>query len=200
MLIDAATFDRMMKHKKFLSLKVQYVGTRFGSGANDLFDYGIKAAAFWTLDTEKVPISVDTFVFTVIAHNVDDASKVRWHGLHFNVSCTGKPCGCHGLLTDDSLFANGTSIIKRRKFPETMGMNGMTAGQILRRLSGRKHILPTHRTIILILVFHTIMIVIHTHTYAHTAMLTMSKILPSTHSTKSTIWAMKWLFGFIRHP
>ena len=76
-----------------------------------------------------------------------------------------------------------------------MRMNRMTARQILGRLAGRKHIFPTNRAVILVLVFETPVGFENVHRNAHAALRAVSKVFPASNSTKATLITVKWFFG-----
>jgi len=72
-----------------------------------------------------------------------------------------------------------------------MGVNSMSTWQILGRLSGRKHILPTYWTIVLVLVLETIVRKENIDRNAHAAFFTMAEGLSASHTTKTALVAME---------
>jgi hypothetical protein len=110
-----------------------------------------------------------------------------------NISCSGLPCSRHGLLRDYRLFANGATIVKASKFAKAMSMNRMSARQILRRLTRRKHIFSAHWAIVLVLVLETLMSVKDTDRNTHATFVAMAKGIDSSHSAKATLHAVKRL-------
>ena len=80
-----------------------------------------------------------------------------------------------------------------------MSVNGMSTGQILRRLSGREHIFPAHGAIVLVLILETIVGKEDIDRNAHAALLAMTEGLYTSYTAKTTLIAMKGFLG-LRHP
>ena len=131
--------------------------------------------------------------FTIIAHNVDHTLQIRRHGMFRNISRTRFPGGCHTLLRDHRLFANGTTIIKARQFSETMGMDGMATGQILGRLPRREHVFTADGTVVLVLVLEALVCIEDTDRDAHTTFIAVAEGFHSSHTTETTAVAMEGL-------
>lgn len=143
-----------------------------------------------------MPVPSVALGLTIVAHNIDDPLQVGRHGMFRNVSRPGLP-GCrHGLLGNDCLFANGAAIIKSSQFAEAVGMNGVAAGQVLRRLARGEHIFSTDGTVVLVLVLEALVGVKDADRDAHAALIAMPKGLSTTHAAESTFVAMK---GFLGH-
>jgi hypothetical protein len=101
-----------------------------------------------TLDAQKVPVAILTARLAIVAHYVDHTGQIGGHGLHLDVPGAGGPRGRHGLLTDDGLLADGAAVVETGQLAEAVGVDGVAAGQILRRLAGGEHILAANRTIV----------------------------------------------------
>lgn len=151
------------------------------------------------LDPQKVPISCMTLRFAIVAHNVYHSLQIGGHGMLRNVSRPGLPGRRHGLLRDDRLFANGTTVIETSKFAKAVGVNRMPTGQILGRLSRRKHVFAAYRTIVLVLVLETPVGFKDIDRNTHTTFRAMSEIFLASNSAKATLVAMKGFFG-LTHP
>lgn len=162
--------------------------------AQDLFHDCVERVASRALNTQKVPLPAVTFALTIVAHNVHHALQIGRHGMLGNVPSPGFPSRCHALLTDDRLLADGAPIIKAGKFSETVRMNGVSAGQILRRLARREHVFAAYRTVVLVLVLEALMRTVDADRDAHAALIAMPKGLHSTHPAKATLRTMKGLF------
>jgi hypothetical protein len=135
-----------------------------------------------------------TLAFAIIAHDVDNSLKITRHGVLGNISCTSFPCCRHGLLRHDRLFANWASIIKPRELAKAVGMDCMSARQILRRLTRREHVLSADWTIVLVLVLETLVGVKHTHRNTHATLIAVTEGVGPSHSAETTLCAMKGLF------
>jgi hypothetical protein len=73
-------------------------------------------------------------------------------------------------------------------------MDSMTARQVLRRLTRRKHIFSTDRAIVFVLVLETLVGVKDGDRDTHATLTTVSKGISTADTAKSTFSAMKWLF------
>jgi len=142
---------------------------------------------------------VEILGFAVVAHNIDNSLQVLRHGLLGNVASASFPCCRHTLLRHDRLFANRTTVVETCKLAEAMGVNGVTAGEILRGLPGGKHIFATHGTIVLVLVLETIVREKDVYGNAHTAFVAMPKGFGAAHATKSALVAVEGFLGLC-HP
>jgi hypothetical protein len=63
-----------------------------------------------------------------------------------NVPSAGFPGGCHTLLAHDCLFTDRATVVESREFPETVGVNGVSARQVLWRL---RRTCPRRREVVL---------------------------------------------------
>ena len=137
------------------------------SSADNLLDNRVERITSWTLNPKKVPLAPKRLCFTIITHDINHALQICWHGMLSDVSGASFPCSSHALLTDNCFLADWTSIIKARQLSKAMSVNGVSTWQILRRLTRRKHILPTNWAIVLILVFEALMCFEDAHRNAH---------------------------------
>ena len=80
-----------------------------------------------------------------------------------------------------------------------MGVNSVSARQILWRLPRGKHILSTDGTVVFVLVLEALMRIKHTNRNAHTTLIAVTKGIPSAHTAETTLIAVEWLFGH-GHP
>lgn len=175
-------------------------GTRlFIPRTNDLLHNCVEAVALRALHSKKVPIESGALCFTVITHYVHHALQVGRHGLLCNITSTSFPCCRHALLRHDSLFANGTAIIKARQLAEAVSMNGVSTRKVLRTLTRGKHILATDGTVVLVLSLEAIVRLKDMHTDTHAALAAMTEVLCATDATKATFCTMKRLFALC-HP
>ena len=136
-----------------------------------------------------------TLGLAVIAHDIDHALQISGHGMFGNVSGAGFPSRRHALLTHHRLFANWAAVIKASQFSEAMRMNGMSARQVLRRLTRRKHVFTAHRTVVLVLVLEALVCVKDAHRNAHTAFAAMAESFDTSDTAKATLLTVKGLFG-----
>lgn len=166
---------------------------------DDLLDNGVERAARRALNTKKVPVSSMTLCFAIVAHDIDDTLQVGRHWLLRNITSTSFPCCRHALGRHDSFLADWTTIIKAGKLTETMRMNRMTAGQVLRRLARGKHVFATDGTIVLVLVLEAIVRTEHMDANAHATFVAVTKGLLTSNATKATVLTMKGLFRLC-HP
>ena len=169
------------------------------SRTQDLFDHRIERAALRALNAKEMPLQTSTFHFTVIAHDIHDALQVRGHGVFGNIAGPCFPGRGHALLTDDGFLTNGTAIIKTSEFTKAMRVNGMTARQVLGRLTRGEHIFSADGTIVFVFVFEALMRLKDGDGNAHAAFIAVSKGFYSTDPTKSTLYTMKRLFGLEKH-
>lgn len=165
------------------------------SRAQHLFNNGVKGIAIRALDPQEVPIASVALCFTVIAHDVDDTLEVAGHWMLSNISSTSLPSCRHRLLRHNCLLANWTAIIEAGELAEAMSMNGMSARQILGRLTRREHVLATNRAVVLIFVLEALVSVKHTHRDAHATFIAMSECVDTANTAKPTLHAMERLFG-----
>ena len=164
-----------------------------------MFHHGVERAALWALDAKKVPLQIVCFRFTVITHNIDRSLQIRRHGVFGNVPRSRFPGSGHTLLADNRLFANGASIVKAGKFSEAVRVDSMAAREVLRRLSRRKHVFAADGAVVLVLVLKALVCFKDRRRYAHAALAAVTERLHPTHSTKSTLVAMKRFFSH-GHP
>lgn len=75
-------------------------------------------------------------------------------------------------------------------------MDGVSARQVLRRLTGGEHIFAANRAIVLVFVAKALVRVKDRHRDAHATLVAVSKGFHSSHSTKAALLAMK---RFFRH-
>jgi hypothetical protein len=75
-----------------------------------------------------------------------------------------------------------------------MGMNSVTAGQVLRRLSRGKHIFSTNGAVVFVFVFQALMCFKDRDGNAHAALVTVTKRFHSTHAAETTLITMEGLF------
>lgn len=165
----------------------------------NLFHNGIKRVTGGTLNAQKVPLSLMRLRFAIVTHNVDYTLQISGHGLFGNIPGACFPGGSHTLLTYHCLFANRATIVKASELSETMSMNRVTTGQILRTLSRRKHVFSTDRTIVLVFILKAIVRVKYINGNTHTAFLTMAETLDTTNPTEAAFRTME-RFLWSRHP
>jgi hypothetical protein len=72
-------------------------------------------------------------------------------------------------------------------------MNGVSAGQVLRRLSRGKHIFSTNGTIVFVLVFQALMCFKDRDGNAHAALVTVTKGFHTAHAAETTLITMEGL-------
>lgn len=149
------------------------------------FNNSVETATIGALHTQKVPRQVRTLDLTIIAHDIHRPRQIFRHRLALNIRCSFCPCRCHGSLTHNRLFTNGTPIIKSRQLPETVRVNCMSTGQILRGVPGGVHILPADGTVVLILIPQTIVRLECFVVDTHGTLVAMAKFVCSSNSTKS---------------
>lgn len=142
-----------------------------------------------------MPLLSVTLGFTIIAHDINDPLQVGRHGMLRNVPGSRLPRRRHALLTHDSLFANGTTIVKAGQFTKAVRMNGMSTRQVLRRLPRGKHVFATHGAIVLVLVLETLVGVKDRDGNAHATLVAVTKGFDAANATKAALNAMKGLFG-----
>lgn len=142
-----------------------------------------------------MPLPIVTLSFAVIAHDVNRTLQVRRHRVLRNVSGPCLPRRRHALLTNDSLLADWATIIEAGEFPEAVRMDGVTAGQILGRLSRREHILATNRAVVLVLVPEALVRIEHAHGDTHAALVAVPECLDATHPAEATLSTVERLLG-----
>jgi len=125
--------------------------------------------------------------------------QVGGHGVFGNVAGPGLPRRTHGLLTDHGLLADRAPVIEASELPEAMRVYRVSAGQILRRLAGREHVLAAHRTIVLVLVTEALVRVKDGDGDAHATLVAVPEGLHPTNAAKPALRAMERLFGH-GHP
>ena len=134
------------------------------------------------------------FCLAIVAHDIDNTLQIRGHGMFRNISGTGFPRGGHTLLADHSLFANGTAVIKARKFAEAMRVDGVSAGQILWRLARTEHIFSADWAVVLVLVLEALVGIEYANRNAHAAFVAVTEGFDTTDTAKSTLITVEWLF------
>jgi hypothetical protein len=154
------------------------------------FDGGVETGALVALDTQKVPASMLFLVFAIVAQDGNDPCQIGRDGLEGNAHGHGRPCGRHLFVRFCRLFTDRTAGIKTREFPKAMPMNGMATGHFMTGTPTRKQILLTHGTIGHVLSRLAIMIIKQHGINAHSTIMTMPKVILSTHPTKSTLCTM----------
>jgi hypothetical protein len=146
-----------------------------------------------------MPVSSWRLDLTIIAHDIDHSLQIRRHGLFGNVPRSGLPGSRHGLLRNNSLLADGAAIIEASKLAEAMSVDGMTAWQILRRLTRGKHVFATDRTVVLVFVLKTVVTDEDIDADTHATLTAMSEGFCSTDPTETTFVAVERFFVF-GHP
>eukprot|EP00977_Amphora_coffeiformis_P029834 scaffold42983_cov176-Amphora_coffeaeformis.AAC.5 len=76
-----------------------------------------------------------------------------------------------------------------------MGVNGVSTGQILRRLATTEHVFTTNGAIVLILVLETLVRLKNRDGDAHAALVAVAEGFHATYTAESTLYAMKRFFG-----
>jgi hypothetical protein len=160
-----------------------------------LFDDRIERVAARALDTKKMPLSPVTFGFAIVAHNIHNPLQIGGHGMFRNIPSAGFPGGRHTLLTDNCLFTDRATVVKPREFPETMGVNRVSARQVLRRLTRGEHVLTADGTVVLVLVLEALVGIKDTDRNAHATLVAVAKGFDASNAAKPTLNAMKGLFG-----
>jgi hypothetical protein len=127
-----------------------------GTRSQHIFHHRIERAARRALDAEKVPLSIGALNFTIVANDIDRALQIGRHGVLHNIPRSRLPGGRHALLRNDRFLANRTAIVKAGQFAKAVGVNGVSARQILRRLARSEHVLATDRTIVLVFVLEAV--------------------------------------------
>ena len=102
------------------------------------------------------------------------------------------------MLTNDRLFANGASIVKTGQFTKAMGVNGVSARQILGRLATAKHVFAANGAVVFVLVLEALVRLKDRDGNAHAAFIAVAKGFNSTHTAKTTLYAMKRFLGLFR--
>jgi hypothetical protein len=160
-----------------------------------LLDDRIERVTIRTLDTKEMPLPPGTFGFAIIAHDIHNPLQVGGHGMLRNVPSTGFPGRRHTLLTHDSLFTDRATVVESCEFPETVGVNGVSARQVLWRLTRGEHVLAADRTVVLVLVLEALMGVKDADRNAHATLLAVAKGFHTPNAAKSTLNTMKGLLG-----
>ena len=80
-----------------------------------------------------------------------------------------------------------------------MSVNGMTAWQILGRLTRGKHVFAADRAVVLVLILKTVVTVEDIDADAHATLAAMSEGFDSTDPTETTFVAVERFLGFC-HP
>jgi hypothetical protein len=160
-----------------------------------LLDDRIERVAIRALNTKEMPLSPGTFGFAIIAHDIHNPLQVGGHGMLRNVPSAGFPSSRHTLLTHDSLFTDRATVVEPRKFPEAVGVNGVSARQVLWRLTRGEHVLAADGTVILVLVLEALVGIKNADRNAHATLLTVAKGFHAPNAAKSTLNTMKGLLG-----
>jgi hypothetical protein len=155
----------------------------------------IERVAIRALNTKEMPLPPGTFGFAIIAHDIHNPLQVGGHGMFRNVPSSGFPGGCHTLLTHDCLFTDRATVVESREFPETVGVNGVSARQVLWRLTRGEHVLAADRTVVLVLVLEALVGIKDADRNAHATLLTVAKGFDAPNAAKPTLNAMKGLLG-----
>ena len=166
-----------------------------GPHLNYLFYHRIEGRTARALNPEKVPLSSMRLGFTIVAHDIDNSLKIGWHGVFGDIPGSCLPGRCHGLLTNNRLFANGASVIEPRQLPKAMSVNGVSTRQILGRLATAEHVFTAYGAVVFILVLEALMRLKDRDRDAHAAFVAMAKRLDPSHTAKATLHAVKRLFG-----
>ena len=135
------------------------------------------------------------FDFAIVAHDIHNPLQIRRHGVFRDITSPGFPSSCHRLLTNNSLFTNGATVVKARKFSKAVGVNGVSAGQILRRLATAEHVFTANWTIVFILVLEALVRLKDRDGNAHAALVAVAEGFDTAHTAESTLHTMKGLFG-----
>lgn len=101
----------------------------------------------------------------------------------------------HTLLTHHGLFANGAAVIKAREFAETVGVNGVAAGQVLGGLATTKHVFAADGTVVLVLVLEALVGGKDRDGNAHAALVAVAKGFAAPDAAETAFFAVKGLFG-----
>jgi hypothetical protein len=139
------------------------------------------------------------FGLAIIAHDIYDSLQIWRHGLFSDIARSSLPSSCHGLLRDDSLLADGATVVKASKFAEAMSVNGVAAWQVLWRLTRREHVFAAHGAIVFVLILETIVRMKDIDADTHAAFSAVSERLHATNSAETAFVAME---RFLRscHP
>lgn len=159
---------------------------------------GIKGRATRTLDPQEVPLAAVRFRFTVIAHDIHNTLQIRWHGVFGDITCPGFPRSCHGLLAHNRLFANGATVVEACKLSKAVGMDGMSARQILGRLATAEHIFTADWAVVFILVLEALVRLEDRDGDAHAAFVTMAEGFHATYTAESALYTVKRFLGLQR--
>jgi hypothetical protein len=160
-----------------------------------LLDDRIERVAIRALNTKEMPLPSGTFGFAIIAHDIHNPLQVGGHGVLGNVSSAGFPSSRHTLLTHDCLFTDRATVIESREFPETVGVNGVSARQVLWRLPRGEHVLAADGTVVLVLVLEALMGIKDADRNAHATLLAVAKGFHAPNAAKPALNAMKGLLG-----
>lgn len=166
---------------------------------DDSVNYRVETGAVATLDPQKVPRSGIVRSFAVVAGNVDNPGQFGRYRLEGNAGRHGVPGGHHAFLGFGRLFAHGTARIVCGQLAETIPVNGVSAGHLVAGRAARKEVFLTNRTVGLVLAHLAIVVVVQGPIDAHATIVTVLKVLGTTHPTKSTIRTMVGTL-LIRHP
>jgi hypothetical protein len=78
------------------------------------------------------------------------------------------------------------------QLPEALPMNGVSTGEFMTWLSGRKEILLTDWTVGLVLASLAVVVLIEFFVDAHSAVMAMLVVFSTTDTTKTTIVTVVW--------
>jgi hypothetical protein len=160
-----------------------------------LLDDRVERVAIRALNTKEMPLPPGTFGFAIIAHNIHNPLQVGGHGMLRNIPSSGFPSSRHTLLTHDCLFTDRAAVVESRKLSETMSVNGVSARQVLWRLTRGEHVLAADGTIVLVLVLKALVGIKDADRNAHATLLAVAKGFHTSNAAKATLHAMKGLLG-----
>lgn len=112
-----------------------------------------------------------------------------------NITSSCFPGRCHGLLTHNCLLANGATVVEACELAKAVCVNGVSTGQILRRLATAKHVFATNGTVVLVLVLEALVRLKDRDGYAHATLVAVAKSFHSTHTAETTLYTMEGFFG-----
>lgn len=165
----------------------------FLSAHNDTIHNCVKRRAVAALYTQKMPGPGVFRLLAIDARNVHDSSQLRGYGLQRHTCRHCVPSRHHSLFRLCCLLTNRTTRVVRCQLAETLPVNGVPARHFVRSTARTKQELLADGTVRLVLAALAIVVFVKTFVDAHAAVMTMAKVLGSSHSAESTVGTC-WLF------
>jgi len=165
----------------------------------NLFNLGIETGTMSALHPQEMPPAPIRRLLTIDTRYSNDFGMLCRKRLGFDTDRNRLPSGRHSFRSFCGLFANRTARVVGAEIFETLPMNGVATGHLVRSDPTCKQVFLAYGTARHVFPGLAVMVCVKDAVDAHAAVVTVFKVLSTTDATKAASVTMVWVI-IHRHP